>query len=140
MECHNLHPMDSNGLADPYVKLSLLEDKDGTKKKSEWREKTLNPVFNETFFLYIDLGTRFHTPALSFSDISDVDLEKHIYIEVWDYNRLSKNRVIGSMSIKLRDLISEEQMDQWYMLLEESQGRKQSKMIRSSEKVSTKLM
>ena len=83
---------------------------------------------------------------LSFSDVSDVDLVKHVYIEVWDYNCLSRNRIIGSMSVEMSDLISdtqEERVDQWYMLLEESQGRKQSMRIRSSEeaeKVSTKLI
>ena len=51
MECRNLPPMDPNGLADPYVKLCLLEDKESTKQKSERREKTLDPVFDETFFL-----------------------------------------------------------------------------------------
>ena len=83
---------------------------------------------------------------LSFSDVSDVDLVKHVYVEVWDYNCLSRNRIIGSMSVIMSDLISdtqEEQVDQWYMLLEESQGRKQSMRIRSSEeaeKVSAKLI
>ena len=152
MECRNLPPVDSNGLADPYVKLSLLEDKDTTKQKSERREKTLNPNFGEKFFLYVHLGTQFPTVTLvlsfflSFSDVSDVDLVKHVYIEVWDYNCLSRNRIIGSMSVEMSDLISdtqEERVDQWYMLLEESQGRKQSMRIRSSEeaeKVSTKLI
>ena len=152
MECRNLPPVDSNGLADPYVKLSLLEDKDTTKQKSERREKTLNPNFGEKFFLYVHLGTQFPTVTLvlsfflSFSDVSDVDLVKHVYVEVWDYNCLSRNRIIGSMSVEMSDLISdtqEERVDQWYMLLEESQGRKQSMRIRSSEeaeKVSTKLI
>lgn len=40
--------MDPNGLADPFVKVML--DKDGLKQKSERKEKTLNPDFEETFF------------------------------------------------------------------------------------------
>lgn len=43
--------MDANGLGDPYVKLLLLPDESGRKQKSERKEKTLNPVFDEDFFL-----------------------------------------------------------------------------------------
>ena len=47
-KCRNLPPMDANGLADPFVKVML--NKDGLKQKSERKEKTLNPDFEETFF------------------------------------------------------------------------------------------
>lgn len=51
-ECRNLPPMDANGLADPYVKLRLIpEMSSSVKQKTERKEKTLNPVFNESFFL-----------------------------------------------------------------------------------------
>ena len=47
--------MDPNGLADPFVKLSLLDsdgkDKSPMKQKTERREKTLDPQFDESFFL-----------------------------------------------------------------------------------------
>ena len=55
IECRNLPPMDPNGLADPFVKLSLLDsdgkDKSPMKQKTERREKTLDPQFDESFFL-----------------------------------------------------------------------------------------
>ena len=51
MECRNLPPMNSEGLANPYVKLHLLEDKKSAKQKSERREKTLDPDFGTTFLL-----------------------------------------------------------------------------------------
>ncbi len=44
--------MDANGLADPYVKLRLLPELSmSAKQKTEKKEKTLDPVFDETFFL-----------------------------------------------------------------------------------------
>ncbi len=55
LECRNLPPMDSNGLADPYVNLQLIceegNDVECLKQKSERKTKTLDPVFNEPFFL-----------------------------------------------------------------------------------------
>ena len=47
----NLPPMDTNGLADPYVKLRLLpESSSAPKQKTERKEKTLDPEWDETFF------------------------------------------------------------------------------------------
>ena len=47
--------MDPNGLADPYVKLCMIGE-DGhdivcLKQKSEMKRKTLEPIFDESFFL-----------------------------------------------------------------------------------------
>ena len=40
---------DSNGLSDPYVKTYLLPDKSKhSKKKTEIKKRTLNPVYQET--------------------------------------------------------------------------------------------
>lgn len=40
---------DSNGLSDPYVKAYLLPDKSKhSKRKTEVKKKTLNPVYKET--------------------------------------------------------------------------------------------
>lgn len=53
-ECANLPPMDPNGLADPYVNLSLIDEKGHSvsqTKKSEIKRKTLDPVFGESFIL-----------------------------------------------------------------------------------------
>ncbi len=51
-ECRNIPPMDANGLADPYVKLRMLPDlTPSAKQKTERKDKTLDPVFEETFFL-----------------------------------------------------------------------------------------
>ena len=45
--------MDPNGLADPFVKVSLLDKnaRENMKQKTERKEKTLDPQFDESFFL-----------------------------------------------------------------------------------------
>ena len=43
---------DSNGFSDPYVKIYLLPDKSKhSKRKTEIKKKTLNPVYNETLIV-----------------------------------------------------------------------------------------
>ena len=45
----NLAAADSNGLSDPYIKTYLLPDKSKhSKKKTDIKKKTLNPVYNQT--------------------------------------------------------------------------------------------
>ena len=76
---------------------------------------------------------------LSFSDVSDHELEKHISIEVWNWNRMTRNNFVGGMSIKINNLISDTcdgRVDQWYKLLDETQGRKQNlTIIRNEEAI-----
>ena len=53
LEARNLPPMDPNGLADPYVKLCLVSSSGGKtlKQKTEMKKETLDPKFDENFFL-----------------------------------------------------------------------------------------
>uniref|UniRef100_G1N218 Rabphilin 3A n=1 Tax=Meleagris gallopavo TaxID=9103 RepID=G1N218_MELGA len=86
-----LKPMDSNGLADPYVKLHLLP---GASKSNKLRTKTLrntrNPVWNET---------------LVYHGITDEDMtRKTLRISVCDEDKFGHNEFIGETRVSLKKL------------------------------------
>uniref|UniRef100_A0A8K9UY51 Rabphilin 3A homolog (mouse), b n=1 Tax=Oncorhynchus mykiss TaxID=8022 RepID=A0A8K9UY51_ONCMY len=86
-----LKPMDSNGLADPYVKLHLLP---GASKSNKLRTKTLkgtlNPVWNET---------------LVYHGITDDDMQrKTLRLSVSDMDKFGHNEFIGETRVALKKL------------------------------------
>ncbi|XP_074546376.1 rabphilin-3A isoform X2 [Halichoeres trimaculatus] len=100
-ESHSLHcciikakglkPMDSNGLADPYVKLHLLP---GASKSNKLRTKTLkntlNPVWNET---------------LVYHGITDDEMtRKTLRLSVSDEDKFGHNEFIGETRVALKKL------------------------------------
>ncbi|KAB1255181.1 Rabphilin-3A, partial [Camelus dromedarius] len=90
-ESEGLKPMDSNGLADPYVKLHLLP---GASKSNKLRTKTLrntrNPIWNET---------------LVYHGITDEDMQrKTLRISVCDEDKFGHNEFIGETRFSLKKL------------------------------------
>ncbi|XP_062334561.1 double C2-like domains, delta [Osmerus eperlanus] len=86
-----LKAMDSNGLADPYVKLHLLP---GASKANKLRTKTLkntlNPVWSET---------------LMYHGITAADMTtKTLRLCVCDMDRLGRNEFIGEVRVPLKKL------------------------------------
>ncbi|XP_072520627.1 rabphilin-3A [Salminus brasiliensis] len=86
-----LKPMDSNGLADPYVKLHLLP---GASKSNKLRTKTLrntrNPAWNET---------------LVYHGLTDEDMQrKTLRISVCDEDKFGHNEFIGETRVSLKKL------------------------------------
>uniref|UniRef100_A0A673YQ01 Rabphilin-3A-like n=1 Tax=Salmo trutta TaxID=8032 RepID=A0A673YQ01_SALTR len=91
VKAKGLKPMDSNGLADPYVKLHLLP---GASKSNKLRTKTLkgtlNPVWNET---------------LVYHGITDDDMQrKTLRLSVSDMDKFGHNEFIGETRVALKKL------------------------------------
>ncbi|CAL8332536.1 unnamed protein product [Lota lota] len=86
-----LKAMDSNGLADPYVKLHLLP---GASKANKLRTKTLkntlNPVWNETLIYH----------GITAADMTT----KTLRLCVCDMDRLGRNEFIGEVRVPLKKL------------------------------------
>lgn len=80
-EARALKAKDINGLSDPYVKIWMLHDgKKAEKKKTEVKEKTLNPVFAESFAF-----------AVPYDRVRQTSLS----VIVMDYDRMGRNELIG---------------------------------------------
>ncbi|XP_073763703.1 rabphilin-3A isoform X2 [Danio rerio] len=91
IKAKGLKPMDSNGLADPYVKLHLLP---GASKSTKLRTKTLrntrNPTWNET---------------LVYHGLTDEDMQrKTLRLSVCDEDKFGHNEFIGETRVALKKL------------------------------------
>uniref|UniRef100_A0AAQ5Z7V6 Rabphilin 3A homolog (mouse), b n=1 Tax=Amphiprion ocellaris TaxID=80972 RepID=A0AAQ5Z7V6_AMPOC len=91
LKAKGLKPMDSNGLADPYVKLHLLP---GASKSNKLRTKTLrntrNPVWNE---------------MLTYHGLTEEDMQrKTLRLSVCDEDKFGHNEFIGETRVALKKL------------------------------------
>jgi len=92
-----------HGRSDPYVILRLGD----LKQKTKHINGTLEPTWNQTFLFPIK---------------GELDYSKRLFVEVWDWDRLSKDDFMGSMSLEVSE-ITEDETDQWYILLSQKEGK-----------------
>ncbi|KAF4790546.1 Rabphilin-3A [Turdus rufiventris] len=107
-----LKPMDSNGLADPYVKLHLLP---GASKSNKLRTKTLrntrNPVWNETLVYHgiTDEDMQRKTlrqgeKTLQHEPRDPTEGQDGVLISVCDEDKFGHNEFIGETRVALKKL------------------------------------
>ncbi|XP_052793933.1 synaptotagmin-11-like isoform X2 [Mya arenaria] len=91
LKARTLPKMDLSGLSDPYVKIYLLYNGQRiAKKKTHVKKRTLNPVFNESFLFDVPYNEGLQNISLEFL--------------VLDWDRMTKNEVVGRLEIGCRSL------------------------------------
>eukprot|EP00727_Mastigamoeba_balamuthi_P009618 m51a1_g5279 putative tellurium resistance protein TerZ (401) ;mRNA; f:170873-173925 len=95
VEARNVPAADIGGTSDPYVKIKDVDGLGGHGAKTNWKKKTLNPVWNETFefdFNYKLQGLHFH---------------------VFDHDMVGSDDLIGKCSVSLCVLYDGQEHDMW---------------------------
>jgi serine/threonine protein kinase len=125
MRCVNLPPMDANGQADPYIRVELMPSVPGVnRQKTEILKTTREPNFENEMFTF------FVSPAI---------MDRSLYLEVKDWDRVGRNELIGCMSIPVKDIVESKSMDSWFKLLEAEVGKSKYFKIIVEEDVSEEL-
>lgn len=102
----NLKPAerDSKGLADPYVKMYLLPDRDSkSKRKTDVVKDNLNPVFDETFEYPVNLN-----------ELTNRTLELSVKNETGIFS--SSQTMLGMVLVDLSTLDTSRAVTQWFDL------------------------
>lgn len=86
IEAHDLAGYDAGGFNDPYVRVSLLPEVDSRVRQTPVHRNEANPFFDQHFKF-----------PVSHDELGD----KTLLLQVFDYDRFSRNEVMGSVRVPL---------------------------------------
>ncbi|KAL0111392.1 hypothetical protein PUN28_012940 [Cardiocondyla obscurior] len=89
IEAHDLAGSDQGGFNDPYVKLTLSPEVDSRKRQTQIHRNDPNPFFDQHFKF-----------PVSYEELQ----EKTLVLQVFDYDRFSRNDVVGSVRVAMESL------------------------------------
>jgi hypothetical protein len=89
IRAQHLPKMDLIGTADPYVTFHLLGQ---DQQKSSVLKNTLDPEWNEEFVFYMQ-------------DLSFYQNDNQLVLNIWDWDRISKDEVIGEVRLMISELL-----------------------------------
>ncbi|XP_015608794.1 synaptotagmin-5 isoform X2 [Cephus cinctus] len=89
IEAHDLAGSDQGGFNDPYVKLTLSPEVDSRKRQTQIHRNNPNPFFDQHFKF-----------PVSHEELQD----KTLVLQVFDYDRFSRNDVVGSVRVAMDEL------------------------------------
>lgn len=98
IEAHDLVQSEQGGFHDPYVKVTLLPEVDGKKRQTNIRRNSTNPFFNEVF---------------TFPVAADELPERTLLFQVFDYDKFSRNDMVGEVRLALRDVDVTSELEVW---------------------------
>lgn len=98
IEAHDLAGSEAGGFNDPYVRLELSPAVDNRKRQTSIIRNNNNPYFDEHFKF-----------PVSHEDLQD----KTLVLQVFDYDRFSRNDVVGEVRIPMEDIEVTSSVEVW---------------------------
>ncbi|XP_022241854.1 synaptotagmin-1-like isoform X1 [Limulus polyphemus] len=98
IEALDLGTISENGFNDPYVKVTLVPEVDTKPRQTEIQRNSSDPVFDEVFKF-----------PVSFDDLP----EKILLLQVFDYDRFSRNDITGEVRVNMCDVDVTTETEVW---------------------------
>ncbi|XP_048517531.1 synaptotagmin-6 isoform X2 [Dendroctonus ponderosae] len=98
IEAHDLAGSDQGGFNDPYVRLFLTPEVDSRKRQTSIHRNDTNPVFNDIF---------------KFPVSHDALQAMSLLLQVFDYDKFSRNDIIGEVTMQLADYDCTQSIEVW---------------------------
>lgn len=98
ISAHDLVGIDQGGFNDPYVRLTLQPEVDSRKRQTAIHRNDANPLFDQHFKFPVS-----HEELKS----------KTLILQVFDYDRFSRNDIIGEVTMSLSDFDAANSIEIW---------------------------